>query len=129
MQLFGHIQNMDVTTMLFYGLTGPRGQWPITSRAPDDHIIDEDRTKIQGGVEHKMSTAGLRCWTSPLKTNAKRQPRHHGSARPTSCIDIGEVEQEGGHQTELLVQRVVYPDANWDEPRDIGRMQIRIQKA
>jgi hypothetical protein len=47
-QLFGLIQNMDVTTMLFYGLTGPRGQRPITFRMPDNHILDEHRTKIQG---------------------------------------------------------------------------------
>ena len=50
-QLFGLIQNKDVTTMLFYGLTGPRGQRPITSRVPDDHIIDKHRTKIQGAVQ------------------------------------------------------------------------------
>jgi hypothetical protein len=42
------MQNMDVTTMLFYGLTGPRGQRPITSGVPDDHMIDKHRTKIQG---------------------------------------------------------------------------------
>ena len=49
-QLFGLMQNMDVTTMLFYGLTGPRGQRPIISRVPDDHIIDKHRTKIQGTI-------------------------------------------------------------------------------
>ena len=39
---------MDVTTKLFYGLTGPRCQRSITSRVPIDYIIDEHRTKIQG---------------------------------------------------------------------------------
>ena len=62
-QLFGLIQNMDATTMLFYGLTGPRGQRPITSRVPDDHIFDVHRTKIQGGLEHNLSTIGSQEWT------------------------------------------------------------------
>jgi len=39
---------MDVTTKLFYGLTGPRGQRSITSKLPSDHIVNEHRTKIQG---------------------------------------------------------------------------------
>ncbi|TLY30123.1 MAG: DUF5069 domain-containing protein [Nitrospirae bacterium] len=47
-QLFGLVQNMDVTTKLFYGLTGPRGQRSITSKLPSDHIVNEHRTKIQG---------------------------------------------------------------------------------
>ncbi len=46
-QLFELMQNMDVTAMLFYGLTGPRGQRPITSGIPDGHMIDNHRTKIQ----------------------------------------------------------------------------------
>jgi len=48
-QLFGLMQKMDVTTMLFFGLTGPRGQRPITSRVPANHMIEKYRTKIQGG--------------------------------------------------------------------------------
>lgn len=75
-QLFGLIQNMDVTIMLFYGLTGARGQRSITSRMPDDHIIDKHRTKIQGtGVvpwpvmflsgrpDNTVADQGLKCCT------------------------------------------------------------------
>lgn len=47
-QLFELMQNMNVMTMLFYGLTGPRGQRPITSGVPDDHMIANHRTKIHG---------------------------------------------------------------------------------
>jgi len=47
-QLFGLIQSVDVLTMLFYGLTGPRGQRSITFRTQDNRIIGEHITKIQG---------------------------------------------------------------------------------
>lgn len=47
-KLFGLAQNVDVMTRLFYGLTGPRGQRPLTSGVPDDQMINKHKTKIQG---------------------------------------------------------------------------------
>jgi len=61
-QLFGLIQNEDVTARLFYGLTGPGGQRPITSGVPDNQMIDPHRTKIQGDILLFLESPGTAAW-------------------------------------------------------------------
>jgi hypothetical protein len=64
-----------------------------------------------------------------LKANAKRQPRHHVGVRPSSRVDICEVEQEGGGETHLLVQSKVQAYADRDQKGGIGCVEVGMQKA
>ena len=64
-----------------------------------------------------------------LKSNAECQPRHHVGVRSSSRIDIREVEQEGGREIHLLVQRIVQTHADRYQKGGIGPVEVGIQKA
>src|SRR5207249_4047495 len=88
-QLFGLVQNMDVTTKLFYGLTGPRGQRSITSKLPSDHIVNEHRTKIQGDQGCCPDPLFFLVRSDFLITSDRPDRRHHHRHRTDASPAAG----------------------------------------
>ncbi len=97
-QLFGLIQNMNVTTMLFYGLTRPRCQVPITSRLQSDLIIDEHTTKIQG-VQKEGTAIEWRSRSLELRVPVS----HPNPCPPSKCMRQGGMGR--GRQEHSCVMR------------------------
>lgn len=79
-------------------------------------------------LNHDTVNAGISS-PLPLKTNAERQHRHHVGVRPSSRVNIREVEQKGRDETHLLVQGKVQAYADRDQKGGIGRVEVGMQKA
>ena len=103
-QLFGLIQNMNVTTMLFYGLTRPRCQRPITSRLQSDLIIDEHTTKIQGVQKEGTAIEWRRNLNKINSLMIRSRPMaNKGLQRLTTSVDYIDHEQNRTIPVNLLL--------------------------
>src|SRR5439155_20277882 len=58
------------------------------------------------------------------EAEAERQAGHHMRIRAATGTEVGEVEQEGRRETEVLAERIVQSDAERDQPRGIGLNQV-----
>ena len=63
-----------------------------------------------------------------LKADTKGEPRHNVSVCPAACMDIGEIEQERRGQTQFLVQGIIKPNPDRNQPGVIRREQVGVQK-
>ena len=84
-QLFGLVQNMDMTTLLQHGLRGPREQRSIMSGLPEGYILFERKPRYKEPFLLNPEPKKERCQEPfPLKAATPRTVRRwRRPTRPT----------------------------------------------